>query len=420
LAEFVIPCPTWKEVKPWLYRVAGILLVVYVAYLIREIWLPLLLAFLIALVLDPVVDRMERRGFSRTVAAAIIFGSFIVAFVGLVIISVPVFIEQAGGIQQRIGRVLPDQTPAGIDKALIEQGVSPTMRTVIESIVTNARASFNRSSSLFSGHILEYATNLIWLAIIPIVAFYALRDFHLILGKALLLVKRERRTVVQSAVAEVTAIFAKYMRGLLVVSALNGLATWILLQILGVPSAFLLGVVAGVLYSVPYIGALLTVVLISVMSLISGGVNYMLVVLGANIVLHQIIFDQIVTPRIVGGHVGLHPILAIVALLAGNALLGLLGMILAVPVAACIQIGVLGMVPKLKQEIDLPGGSETAAIAHETKETQLKVDATEELHTSVTNAVETIEGNLTKDDERREELLKRRRKRAGGTGQQSA
>ena len=86
-----------------------------------------------------------------------------------------------------------------------------------------------------------------------------MRDFHLILGKALLLVKKERRGLVQTAVAEVTAIFAKYMRGLLIVSMLNGLATWLVLSILGVPSAFMLGAVAGVLYSVPYIGALITV-----------------------------------------------------------------------------------------------------------------------------------------------------------------
>jgi predicted PurR-regulated permease PerM len=413
LAELVIPCPTWKEVKPWLYKIAGLALILYLAFLVREIWLPLAIAFLIALVLDPVVDRMERKGFSRGVAAATIFAAFLLILVGLLVLSIPPIVEQIGTLQQRITKVVPDQSPAGIDAALKQQGASPALRSIVKTIIGGTSGSVSRTSELFTGRVMEYAANMIWMVIVPIVAFYALRDFHLILAKGLLLVRKDKRDIFQVAVTEVTTIFAKYMRGLVIVSALNGLATWLLLLALGVPSALVLGLAAGVLYSVPYIGAIITVVLISLVSFLAGGMDFMLLVLGANILLHQIIFDQIVTPRIVGGHVGLHPILAIIALLAGNTLLGILGMILAVPVAACIQIGVLALLPKLRQEIDLTAPEDTtASIAEETKEDQLRTDATTELHESVNHAVDTIDSKVAGDKIRAARVQNRRKSRA--------
>ncbi len=413
--------PTWKELKPWIYRLLAVALLVYLGYLVREIWLPLAFAFLVALVLDPVVDRMERRGFSRAIGTAIIFGSFIIAVACLLFVSVPAIIDQGAAIQTRLNKVMPDQSPGGIDKALAKQGASPMLRSIIKAGVSNVQGSVSRSSTFFADKVVSWGSNLIWVAIIPIVAFYALRDFHLILGKMLLVVKKEKRELVQSAVSEVTAIFARYMRGLLLVSALNGLATWLLLQVLGVPSALVLGIAAGVLYSVPYLGALITVALVCGVSLLAGGINFMLLVLGANVALHQVIFDQIITPRIIGGHVGLHPLLAILALLIGNALLGLAGMILAVPVAACIQIGVLAMVPKLKQEIDLAPAHDDKTMgdmSEESKTQQMQVDATTELHQTVTDAIDNIEAKLP-DEARRATVLARRKSRAHDADQQS-
>jgi len=132
----------------------------------------------------------------------------------------------------------------------------------------------------------------------------------------------------------------------------------------------------------------------------------MLLVVALSVLLHQIIFDQVITPRILGGHVGLHPILSIVALLAGNVLLGIIGMILAVPVAASIQVVVLTLVPKLRHDVAISADEHappdtTASISEETKDQQLSTDATEELHRSVNQAVEHIEekARLAKDAE---------------------
>ena len=88
---------------------------------------------------------------------------------------------------------------------------------------------------------MSVVANVVWIVIVPIVAFYALRDFHTILGKSLLLVPSRKRELVQTVVVEVTSVFARYLRGLAIVSVLNGIATAILLLALGVPGAILVG-----------------------------------------------------------------------------------------------------------------------------------------------------------------------------------
>jgi predicted PurR-regulated permease PerM len=274
--------------------------------------------------------------------------------------------------------------------------VSPSFAKAGVAAIESGRASLQRSSNWFGDYGMSVVANAIWIVIVPIVAFWALRDFHTILAKGLMLVPPHRRELVKMAVSEVTSVFGKYLRGLAIVSALNGIATAGLLSILHVPGALILGVVAGLLYSVPYIGALLTLVATGAVAFVGGGPSMLVVALGASVVLHQILFDQIITPRILGAQVGLHPILSIVALLVGNLLLGVMGMVLAVPVAACIQIAVLAVVPKLSQEIEIatptPGEPVTVQqLEAETKGEHIKADATEEMHAAVTAAVESIE-----------------------------
>lgn len=396
--QMTIPVPDRQHVKQWAIKAVFVVLCIYVVYVVREIWLPLGLAFLIATVLDPVVDRLEARGFSRALGAAIIFAAFLVVLVGGLYLIVPAMSDQAGKIQEQFAKYFPDLSATGVRKSLEHMHTPTALIAVAAPALAGLRGGYEKTSTWLTSYGMQFLSNLIWVVIVPIVAFYALRDFHLILGKGLLLVPRNRRDAVQSYVVEVTSIFAKYLRGLAVVSLLNGIATYLLLLVLGVPSALLLGVIAGVLYSVPYVGALMTIVLTAAVSFIAKGPTYMMMVVGASMLLHQVVFDQIISPRILGRQVGLHPILAIVALLSGNLLLGIIGMILAVPVAACIQIGVLALVPKLGQDIspEVPNEATVAvqSVAADSQEVQTTADATHDLHQSVQDAVNKVEREL--------------------------
>lgn len=396
----------------WIWIALGILVALYIAYLASDIWLPLLIAFLIAMVLDPVVDRLERRGWTRFWAAAFIFASFLIVVGAVLAFAVPVLVHQGETLMGQLHQYVPSTQPKAIDASLEKHHVDPSARLLIEQAVTQLAAMAHRSGQWVYNNGLHLVSNLIWIVIIPIVAFYALKDFHLILAKTLLLVPEKRRDMIQTLVADVSVIFAKYMRGLMTVAALNGLATWLLLLCLRVPNAFMLGFIAGLLYSVPYLGALVTIVLVAAVSFVSGGATFMLVVVGANVLLHQVVFDQIISPRILGGHVGLHPILAIIALLVGNALLGIVGMVLAVPVAASVQVAILALVPKLRQEIDLSTihspteGASTAELgdtAADTKDQHAAIDATSELHQGVREAVQQVEAAVDQERQAQEQ-----------------
>lgn len=393
--QLVIPWPSARQWRNWAVRAVGVAVVLYVTYAVREIWIPLILAFLLATVLDPVVDRLELRGWKRSWAAALIYAVFLIVLVAAIVLSYSHIVNQLGLIQQGITERFKDTSTEELKAGFGRLKVNPTLSNFLIKVIQGTAGTF-KSSNRLTEYGMTFATNLIWLVIIPIIAFYALRDYHLILGKGLLLVPRDRREIVQTAVAETTAIFAKYLRGMAIVSILNGMATWLLLFAFHVPSALVIAVGATILYNVPYLGAIAINGLIAIVSLLHGGAHEMLVVTGIGLVMHNILFDQIISPRILGGHVGLHPILSILALLVGNLLLGIIGMILAVPVAACIQIGVLALVPKLRHEIEMPKDTpqaphSVAEIADQTLETHAKTDATEELHRSVNAAVDNIE-----------------------------
>ena len=376
----------------------GLLFVAWFIWKVREIWLPLIIAFLIAMILDPVVDRMERRGWSRSSAASVIFLSFFL-FTGLLFyFSVPEIMHQAGEIGVQVKQYLPDPAHPGQAQhsitLLLNRAHAPAyFHTVANRGMSQFNEMISRSIEWLSGHLVQLASNLIWLIIIPIVSFSALQDFHRIFAKLLLMVPRDHRDLARELVSRVTSIFAQYLRGLMVVSLLNGLATWVLLMILHMPNSFTLGAIAGILYSLPYFGAMITTLLVGGMAFIAGGIKYMLLVVGLSLLLHQVIFDQIISPRILGGRVGLHPILSITALLAGNVLLGIVGMLLAVPVAACIQMGILTLHPILGEEIPLSEGKSTDTVASLTEETSKEhlMDATEELHRSVSEAVDRMD-----------------------------
>lgn len=376
----------------------GLVVLAYLAWVVREIWVPLGLAFVLATVLDPVVDRMEARGWKRGPASAFIFGSTILIVVGLLALALPHLISQATEMQRQFTKYFPDTSHNGLLTSFKKLNLPESVAAVGVKAFETAQAGLSKSSSYVSTYGMSVLSNLVWVVIIPIVAFYALCDFHLILGKALLLVPRRNRSAAQSYVSEVSAVFARYLRGLAILSVLNGIATAAVLALFHVPSALVVGIIAGVLYSVPYIGALLTLVITAAASFVGGGVPMMVGALIASVVLHQIFFDQLISPRLLGRTVGLHPILSVIALLSGNLLLGIIGMILAVPVAACIQILVLALVPKLQVEIELPDGAPAPTkggdLAAESRAIQAESDATETLHGGVQRAVAQVEEKL--------------------------
>jgi predicted PurR-regulated permease PerM len=327
-------------------------------YAVRVIWPPIITAFVVATVLDPLVDHLENRGWPRGLAVAAIFAVFFGWLLVDAMYAVPVLVSQSKDVSAQLGGIFQDPFRPNLvrpaQEILNRLHAPPAFRDPILRWARIGTGRLSHSIEIVFGFLYEAAPGLIWLVIVPVLTFYALTDYHLIYAKGLMLVPRSYRAAIQGVVSELTGVFGRYIRGLIIVCTLNALATAFVLTLFELPYALVLGLIAGTLYAVPFIGPVLNVAVVGLLALVTTPPAKALAIVVSIILLHQVFFDQVVTPRILGRQVGLHPILAIIALMSGSALAGPFGMLVAVPLAACVQIIVLHLVPKLAEELELP------------------------------------------------------------------
>ncbi len=349
----------------WLSGLIGVLLIIWLLYRVRGILLPFILGAVIAYLLNPGIAGLERRGWPRSRAIAVVFGAFLVIFVGAIVLIVPVVVEQTrdlithydkyalstedliAGVQEKLA-LLPDNVRGVV--ADIGRKVQLYGRTLLDSIP----AILNRSIALVS-----------LLIITPIVTYWVLRDYKRLGAKLLRVLPEPRRTAVIELLGEINKLVGSYLLGMAIMVLIVGTYAVIVLSIARVSFAVLLGMMTGVLYLIPYVGYPTSMAVIALTMGVTGqGIGEILIVIGV-LVSGNLVFDYIVTPRVVGGRVGLHPLVVIFALLSGAALLGVLGMLLAVPTAGAIKVVLLRFWPELftTEQNQLPGMEEPSAPA---------------------------------------------------------
>ncbi|MFN3652309.1 MAG: AI-2E family transporter [Armatimonadota bacterium] len=381
----------------WIFYGVLALVALWLAWAARAIWFPVGVALAIAMVLDPTVDRLENRGAPRGLATTIVFLFFIAGAVVTILVLSPAVSQQAGEIAERLGQAFPnpekpDLVPATRSLAY-RLDAHPVLR---DALIDTARAVTVRVSGLLersSEWFLLWAPNLMWFLVVPVLAFYILNDFHRIYAKGMLVIPPRHRSFAQTVVAEVTAVLGSYLRGLALVCALLGVAVAIMLYALGNPYWGLMGLVAGLLYAIPVIGSIVTLALIVASTLMNGSPTQAAIAGGLFVVLYLGVFDQVVTPKVLGKQVGLHPTLTIIAFLIGYEVWGITGMLVAVPLAASAQRVVVHLVPKLRSELELRPLEELQRAEDETREEHLRAeDEVQDDHYYLHSVVENVEG----------------------------
>lgn len=380
------------------YSLAG-LIAAWLIWTGRAIWFPVSIAFAIAMVLDPTVDRLENRGFSRGCATALVFLLFVLGGTLAVVVLSPGVSAQASAMAADLGRLFPDPDRPDLvpvtQKLLDRLNAQPALR---DALLDAAREATHRLSLLLertSDFVLAWAPNLAWFIVVPVLAFYILMDFHRIYAKAILLVPPRHRPFSQSLIAEITAVLGHYLRGLALLCGSLGVAISLVLFAFGNPYWQLLGLLGGVLYAVPVAGSMFTLALIFLVTVVTASPGKALLAGGTVLLVTNGLFDQIITPRVLGRQVGLHPILTIIALLLGFQVAGIVGMLVAVPITAIIQLVVIHLIPKLGAELELRPLEELKRTEEATRAEHLEAEeeAADEhfhLHTVVEN-VETQE-----------------------------
>ncbi len=325
--------------KRWLFWLGiGLMFFVFL-FLIRSILLPFVLGILTAYFLDPAIDKLEQKRLSRSLATFLVTAAFFLTVTFAIILITPLIADQLSGLLA----VLPEYVAAfnhtyGEQFSRLLGGLPPEQVEGIRQAAANISSSMFKWLGDFVAGIFQsglIVVNLLSLVLItPVVAFYLLRDWDGIVARIHNLLPRPHEAVIRQQLAIIDDTLAGFIRGQLNVCLLLGTYYAIGLSIVGLKFGIVIGLVTGLLVIVPYVGFLVGMVLgLCVAFFQFGDYNYIIatlcVFLGG-----QVIEGYFLTPKLVGEKIGLHPVWIIFGMLAGGALFGFVGVLLAVPVTA--------------------------------------------------------------------------------------
>ncbi|MEP6755875.1 MAG: AI-2E family transporter [Chthonomonadales bacterium] len=347
--------------KRYILGAALTLVLLYLIYYLRDILFPFVIAFFLASLLDPVVTNLEKRNIPRWRGVLYIFAGVFVMFALLLVVALPKAVSEIKDIvshSDEYERVLLDTADhqyVEFRKPLEFMGLHDTPSKWVRSkpVVTAATAILLSVKDALVGA----AGRVLWLVIIPLSLFYFLNEFQVIRSKLINLLPETSHKNVDRISSEVVEIFSRYIRGLAKVCMMYGATVGVVFMLLGMPYFFFLGLAAGVLYAVPYVGPFLAVAGTGAIALANGRPpGYAITMVVVFLVIH-FAFDYGLTPRIIGKSVNMHPLLNIFALMIGATQFGVIGMLLAVPVAASIQTVLIYFFPRLAVPPSSPDAS---------------------------------------------------------------
>lgn len=334
---------TPPRMRRWPSYLAAFIVFLILVYLLRTVLLPFVAGMGVAYFLDPVCDRLEKWGCSRTLATTLVTVAFALLIIMGFLVIVPVLIEQLTNfirdlpslIERAHQRLLPLylQFQLRFDlPALDDLGTMLSNRLggalgfigeTLQGVVSGGAALANLLSLLF---------------ITPVVTFYLLRDWDLLVARIDTLLPRDHAQIIREQMKAIDTTMAGFIRGQASVCLALGTYYAVGLMLVGLPFGLVIGMAAGILTFIPYVGSLSGFVISMAVALASFPDWHGPSIVAGIFITGQILEGNFLTPKLVGDRVGLHPVWIIFALLAGGALFGFVGLLLAVPVAAAIGV----------------------------------------------------------------------------------
>ncbi|MBT3790847.1 MAG: AI-2E family transporter [Alphaproteobacteria bacterium] len=318
-------------------------------YLLRAILLPFVAGMAVAYFLDPAVDKLEERGLNRTLATFIVTAVFFTVLITVVILLFPILQAQVVGFANNV--------PAYVERLRVviwplfeEAGAALSVAGIAvpdAAEVRDAAVGFAGEAANWIGGILRRfwsgglaLFNVISLLFItPIVAFYLLRDWDNMIARIDGLLPQGNADVIREQLILVDQAIAGFVRGQATVAMTLGIIYGLGWSLAGLEFGLVLGLGTGVLAFVPYVGAALGFVIALIVAFAQFGPEFTpLAMIIGTFAFGQTLDASFLTPKLVGGRVGLHPVWVIFALMAGGTLFGFLGVLIAVPTGAAIGV----------------------------------------------------------------------------------
>jgi predicted PurR-regulated permease PerM len=328
-----------RQVTFWgLTLIVGILAL----WVLREILLPFVAGMALAYLLDPLASRVERLGVNRLVASLVIIGAVVLVFVMLILLFVPLllgqigaFIEKLPGYVERLQALAMDPNREWL-RQIVGDGVADAK--IGDLVKQGAGWITTFLSSLWSGG--QALISIFSLVVVtPVVAFYLLYDWDRMVAKVDSLIPLHHRETVHALAREMDDAIAGFVRGQTAVCLILGSFYAVGLTLAGLNFGLLIGLASGLVTFIPYVGSMSGLVIATGVAVAQFWPEYtpILTVLGIFFV-GQFLEGYVLSPKLVGESIGLHPVWLMFALFAFGYLFGFVGLLIAVPLAAIIGV----------------------------------------------------------------------------------
>ncbi|MDD3653527.1 MAG: AI-2E family transporter [Desulfotomaculaceae bacterium] len=330
----------WQEHKKrkLFFLICFVLGLVYFLYLLHGLVFSFILAVLLAYLINPLVSAIEARGTPRCGAILLVYLALFFFFAGIFLYGVPRFIEQLHKLADTIPQysLQAQEVTQSIQTRYIDLGIPEGMRHVIDERILWMEELVLQQVNKTIAVVIDAAGSVFKILLAPVLAFYFLKDIHLIKNKSISVLPQEWRKDISNLLHEIDQVLGSFIRGYFIVAAIVGAMAALSMALLGMEFALMLGLIAGTTEIIPYFGPVIGAVPAVILAFLHSEWLAIKVAL-AFLIIHQL-EGNIISPKILGDKVGLHPLLIIFSLFAGGELYGLTGMLLSVPVAAVLRV----------------------------------------------------------------------------------
>jgi predicted PurR-regulated permease PerM len=342
--------------RPVLVGIAGVLTLLWILDTTGFLLAPFVLALILAYMLDPLVDRMEGRRLGRSMAIILLILPVLALLALAVVFGVPSLAGQIGGIIQNTPEFLArlatwlesaQDRLLVVDIPLVEEDVLLERLRSVDAAAVMAFLEERREAivgAIWSGvlgfgrGLGSFFTILGYTVLTPVLTFYLLRDYDGFKERVADLIPLKPRASVLAVAAEYDHLLSRYLRGQITVALAMGLITTLGLLVFRFPNALLLGALVAVFSVVPYLGLILSLLPALFIALVSGNVGFSLLTIAIVYGGSQVLEGAVISPRIVGESVGLHPVWVVLALSVSGFFLGFVGLLIAVPLAVGVKL----------------------------------------------------------------------------------
>ncbi len=326
---------------------AGVIIgLILILYLVRPVIFPFFIGFIIAYLLDPVVDKLEKWHIPRALGIVFIIVVFLLlifllilflypkiyAQISFLINKTPEYLEALKAKLYPYFEQLHGKYPETIDKGINK--IKTYIRNNIPSLLAPVTSFFQTTFS----STLNFLLGLLDILVIPVFAFYILKDLDPFLLKIRNLIPNRYRDWVVKRFREVDAVLGGFIRGQLIVATILAALYCIGLSLVGIPMAILIGLTAGYANIIPYFGVMIGLLPSVLLAYLEYGDIWHIIGAIAVFSVAQFLEGMFITPKVVGDKVGLNPLSVIISIIIGGELLGFLGILIAVPAAAALSV----------------------------------------------------------------------------------